>query len=155
SAFQVQLPGERFLILSDPQAVAAVLAYKPEQVHAHKAPRFLDFLGSSSMILASGAQHQRVRRSVSGALTAAKVATYRGLILELTDQMIDEWPLDTPFLLHQKMQELTMRISLRMIFGGENRALLSTLHHCFTESLRVLVQPWALMPLGLQNCLGS
>lgn len=153
--FVLRLLGERFVVLSDPEAAATVLSWKPEQAYAQKSARFWELLGTSSLLLLSGKEHLRVRRIVSGALVGARVRAQRMIMLDQTNRLIDEWPLYTPFRVQHQMQELTMRISLRTIFGADDPALLASLHWCFTESLRLLAQPGALAPLGLQRYLGA
>ena len=51
-----------------------------------------------------------------------RLGVYRERIVEITDQAIDGWPLDSEFPIHAAMQSITLKVILDAIFGVEDAA---------------------------------
>lgn len=154
--FRVPLPplGELYVV-GHPAGVKEVFALSGDDGHAGQANLVLKpFLGDHSLLLLDGAQHQRHRRLMTPAFHGERMASYGASMQKITDDVIDRMPLGRPFAFHESMQELTMGVILRTVFGVAEGARFAELSALLTEALSILAWPPLLFP-GLQVDLGS
>jgi cytochrome P450 family 135 len=63
------------------------------------------------------------------------------LVEEIVDREIDDWPLDTPFAIHPRMQSVTLEVILRAVFGVSDEGRLARLRTLLTGLLRESSSP--------------
>jgi unspecific monooxygenase len=111
-----------------PEAVKRVFTADPDKLRAGEANVALEpVVGKNSVLLLDGAEHVRQRRLMLPPFHGDRMRAYASTMRELTDRMIDSWPIGRELSLHPYMQKLTLGVILRTIFGLEdgsrNRAL--------------------------------
>ena len=124
-----------FVVISNPQAIKEIFTAPPEQFEIGKGNASLSFLlGDNSLLLKDGEPHQQRRRLLMPSFHGEYLQTYAQQICEITQQVTNQWQVGKPFRVRADMQEITLRVILRVVFGldsGERyeqlRRLLSSL----------------------------
>jgi cytochrome P450 len=96
---------------------------------------FLEHLvGAHSVLTLDGDDWAKHRKALTPPLRARQVAGYHDEIAAIAAEKIATWPLGEPFTLRDRMQEITLEIIIRLVFGirdagriGRLRALLPRL----------------------------
>jgi cytochrome P450 len=108
-----------------------VVAYTPETVkeifaddgETFEAGRFnkalAPLLGDKSVLMLDGAEHRRHRRLLLPPFHGERMKAYGEVMLAAADAKIDEWSEGNSFALHPHMQEITLRVIVRTVFGFE------------------------------------
>lgn len=120
---------------SSPQAIQEIFTADPSLFDSGAGNRNIQFLlGDNSLILLDGERHQRQRRLLTPPFHGERMRTYGKLICNIAEQVISQWTIGNPFLVRASMQEISLRVILRVVFGideGERfqqlRQLLSSL----------------------------
>ena len=129
-AFTVRLIGQPpMAFLSDPAAIKQVFTGDPERLRAGQAQEmvFKPLVGPNSIVLLDGARHKRERKLLMPPFHGEHIRLYGDIMCEITDRSIDAWPEGTSFPIHSRLQEITLDIILRIVFGEDNAALVSRL----------------------------
>ena len=113
------LPGGRKIIgLADPADIKDVFAGSPSIFHAGKGNELLrPILGAHSLLLQDGHDHARARRLLAPAFGRREIAGYRFLVEEVTRQQLDRWPRSGRVRAHILLNQLTLEVILRVVFG--------------------------------------
>ena len=154
--FRLRLPGlGQINVVASPEGVKEVFALSPDEGHAGKANVVLrPFLGDHSLLLLDGAPHQRHRRLMMPAFHGERMVSYGRSMLTTASEVIDRMPLETPFSIHEPMQELTLRVILRTVFGVAAGPRFQELMGLLAESLSIVAWPVMLFP-AMQRDLGG
>ncbi|WP_017316525.1 cytochrome P450 [Mastigocladopsis repens] len=103
---------------SHPQALQQIFTADSSHLDAGRGNRVLQFLlGSNSLILLDGERHQRQRQLLSPPFHGDRMRAYGETIREITQQVSDSWKIGKPFNIRASMQEITLRVILRVVFG--------------------------------------
>jgi cytochrome P450 len=104
-----------------PDAVRAVYTASPSVARRGGSPGPLrPIAGSNSILLADGQDHLRIRRLMLPAFHGDRVAAYRAVVGEVTAEYLARWPRDRPVSALALMQDLTLAIILRAVFGTDD-----------------------------------
>jgi cytochrome P450 len=76
-------------------------------------------LGDRSVLMVDGKQHLRKRKLLLPPFHGERMQAYGRTMLEIADDAIDQFPIATTFSLHPLMQDITLRVIIRTIFGFE------------------------------------
>lgn len=134
-----------------PAGVEAILSADPnlfEVGSGNKALRPL--LGEHSLIQLDGAQHRRQRKLMMPSFHGASVQRYGEVMTEVTEQVMAQWQPHQTFPVHSSMQEITLRVILKAVFGlaeGERFEQLQSLLCEFTDAFN---SPWQSLFLFLE-----
>lgn len=147
-AFRLRLPGlGQINVIASPEGVKEVFSLAPDVGHAGKANVVLrPFLGEHSLLLLDGAPHQRHRKLMMPAFHGERMLSYGASMLSTANDVVDRMPLERPFPIHEPMQELTLRVILRTVFGVASGARFRELMVLMNESLSILAWPAMLFP---------
>jgi cytochrome P450 len=136
-----------FVVLSDPDDLRAVFTAEPDVLHPGEGARILEpIVGANSVILLDEAPHLEQRRLMLPAFHGERMQRLTGLMTELTDRELDRWPTDEPIVLHARLQNLTLEIILRAVFGLDEGARLDRLRDRLTAILSFGDSPMSLLP---------
>src|ERR1700691_31242 len=129
------------VFLSDPHDIRALFAASPTVLHAGTggavvAPLF----GESSFVLREEGEHRCGRNSILAAFQRKATMMHAEMVAELVEREVAAWPLDTAFPIHPYLGALTLRIVLRVVFAGDERAL-EELHGQMLSLLSVMASP--------------
>ena len=129
-AFTIRMIGlPPMVFFSDPAAIKQVFTGDPEHLRAGQAQKriFKPLVGSNSILLLDGARHKRERKLLLPPFHGERLRLYGDIMCEIADRSIDAWPFGTSFPIHARLQEITLDVILRIVFGVDDAALLSRL----------------------------
>ncbi len=141
-AFTVRLLGvPPMVFFSDPAAIKQVFTGDPERLQAGQANSmaFKLIVGPNSILLLDGARHKRERKLLMPPFHGERMRLYGDMMCEIVDRSIDAWPVEASFPIHSRMQEITLDIILRTVFGVDEGVRLSRLRALMIEVLGLLV----------------
>lgn len=131
--------GPPFVYISNPEAVKQIFTADPEQFISGRGNGVLRYmLGDNSLIMLDGESHERQRRLLMPPFHGDRLRTYSQLICDITQKLTDEWTIGKPFAVRPFMQEITLGVILRAVFGldeGERFQQLRQLLNLVLEAL--------------------
>jgi cytochrome P450 family 110 len=135
-SFTIWGKGDNHVVyFSQPQALEEIFTADPSYFQTGGGDGILQLLlGNNSLILLDGDRHQRQRQLLTPPFHGERMRAYGHDIREITEQISNEWQIGKPFNIRNSMQEITLRVILRVVFGldegqrfQELRQLLSSL----------------------------
>jgi cytochrome P450 len=116
--FTMHIARDTFVVLSDPADVKQVFTGDPAIFHAGASNIILlPFLGHKSVLLLDGAPHLSQRRLLLPPFHGEKMRRHVGLMEEIAEREVASWPRGVPFAVHPHMQDLTLEVIMRIVFG--------------------------------------
>jgi cytochrome P450 len=146
--FTVRLPqNPPFVMFSTPEAVKEIFTGDPEQLPAGKTREILrPLVGQHSLLLLDGARHTHHRRLMTPPFHGERMHAYGQIMREITDRNLDSWPTGRAFPIHTCMQEITLDVILRTVFGVDEGAEQGRLRKCLADMLTLGANPIRLIP---------
>jgi cytochrome P450 len=137
SVYTIRFVGLGNLVyLTDPADIKEVFTADPDLFRAGEANQMLEpVLGQNSVLLLDGERHLRRRRLLLPPFHGESIERYRELIGEITLREVGRWPLGRTFALRPRMQEITLEVILRAVFGISEAARLERLRVLLPELL--------------------
>lgn len=115
----------KVVLLKSPPDLREVFAGSPAVFHAGKGNELLrPILGDHSLLIQDGDEHARARRLLQPAFGRREIAGYRALVEEVTAEQLDRWPRSGRVRAHLLLNELTLEVILRVVFGVTDSARL-------------------------------
>ena len=146
-AFEVRMAGfPPVHITSHPDEVKDVFGGDPATLEAGVANVILKpLVGPGSLLLLDGARHQRHRRLMLPPFHGERMHAYGETIREVAADTIARWPLGRQFPLHREMQEVTLQVILRTVFGMRAGPRRDRLADALKRLLAFGEQPWLML----------
>ncbi|RZS34869.1 cytochrome P450 [Herbihabitans rhizosphaerae] len=120
-AFTIRLSfggGRNVVIISRPEHIREVFAGAPEGFHAGESNRVLaPVMGEHSVLIQDGEDHKRSRKRLMPAFNGAALRGYGEMMTTLAEKCADVLPVGRPFEMHRQMNDVTLEIILRVVFG--------------------------------------
>ena len=136
-----------FVHLSDPDEVKEVFKAPPEVLHPGEGAAVLEpIVGTYSLILLDEGAHLSQRKLMLPAFHGEKMQRLSGLMAEVAEREVAEWPRDDAVVLHPRLQALTLEIILRAVFGLDPGPRLDALRERLTGVLEVGESPASMLP---------
>jgi cytochrome P450 len=133
--------------ISDPDEIKEIFTAPPDVLHPGEGAVILEpVVGTSSLILLDGDTHLSQRRLMLPAFHGERMARLRRVMTEVIAEQVESWPRDQPVALHARMQDLTLEIILRAVFGLDAGERLDALRTRVTKILEVGLNPMSLVP---------
>ncbi|WP_392534533.1 cytochrome P450 [Nostoc sp. C117] len=101
--------------------------------------RFL--LGDRSFMLSDGHRHQRQRQLLAPPFHGERMRAYGEEIRKITTEVSNEWQIGKPFKIRESMQEITLRVILRVVFGLNDGQLFEELRRSLSDLLDFITSP--------------
>jgi cytochrome P450 len=141
--FTIKIGRDTFVVLADPQDVKQVFTGDPAIFHAGAANVILlPFLGHKSVLLLDGSAHLGQRKLLLPPFHGEKMRRHVGLMQEIAEREVASWPTGEPFAVHPRMQDLTLEVIMRIVFGvDEGDPRLATLRRHLRGFLDSTVNP--------------
>src|SRR5690348_650928 len=119
--FTLRLPGEApFVMLADPDEVKEAFTAPPDVLRPGEGARVLEpIVGRHSVLLLDEDAHMEQRKLMLPAFHGERMQALSGVMAEIAEREVASWPLDEPVWLHPRLQQLTMEVILRTVFGLE------------------------------------
>ena len=155
--FTIRLLGAPpFVFCSHPAAIKEIFTGDPEVLRAGRGNEVLKpIIGPNSVALLDGVRHRRERKLLMPPFHGERMRLYGGIMREIVDRSIDDWPVERLFPIHKYMQQITLDIILRTVFGVDEGDMLSRLRvllveflGLFASSLPLLMIPRLQVNLG-------
>jgi cytochrome P450 family 110 len=132
----------QMVYFSHPQALQQIFSADSSQLEVGRGNRILKFmLGSNSLLLLEGDSHQRQRQLLTPPFHGDRMRAYGETIGEITQQVIDEWKVGKPFHIRAPMQEITLRVILRVVFGLDEGPRLEKIRQLLSSLLDSMGSP--------------
>jgi cytochrome P450 len=144
----VQLPFQPpFVMLWDPADIKELFTASPEAVHPGEGASVLaPIVGRNSVILLDERAHMEQRRLLLPAFHGERMQRLTGVMTELADREVGAWPSGEPIALHPRLQQVTLEIILRAVFGLEEGPTLDRLRELLTGVLEFGESPLSVLP---------
>jgi cytochrome P450 len=144
-----------FVVISTPDEIKEMFMASPEVLHPGEGARILKpIVGSNSVILLDEGPHLEQRKLMLPAFQGERMQRLTGMMEELIEREVSSWPLEQPLALHPRLQNLTLEIILRAVFGLEQGADLEELRTLLTEILAFGESPLSLIPFAHRTYAG-
>ncbi|AVH73476.1 cytochrome P450 [Nostoc sp. 'Lobaria pulmonaria (5183) cyanobiont'] len=127
---------------SQPQALEQIFTADSRHFEVGRGNIGLKFLlGDRSFMLADGDRHQRQRQLLAPPFHGERMRAYGEEIREITQQVTNEWQIGKPFNIRKSMQEITLRVILRVVFGLNDGQLFEELRRSLSDLLDFISSP--------------
>ncbi len=146
--FTIRITGQPpAVMISDPDEIRELFMAPPEVLHPGEGAKILEpIVGRHSVILLDEAPHLEQRKLMLPAFHGERMQRMAGLMTELTERELSTWPRGQAVELHPKLQQLTLEIILRTVFGLDSGARLDSLRDLLTRVLAFSENPLSLLP---------
>jgi cytochrome P450 len=132
-----------YIYFSNPEALKVILTAPEEQIgYVDAAKIFKPLVGENSLLVLTGTSHQRQRQLLMPPFHGERMRTYGQTICNITTEVISQVPLEQCFAVRPIMQDITLSIMLKTIFGlskggryDEIKRLLLSLLNLFSSPL--------------------
>src|SRR4051812_31300562 len=144
--FTIKLLGAPpFVMLSDPADIKEVFQAEPDVLHPGEGARVLEpFVGSHSVILLDEDAHLEQRKLMLPAFHGKKMQELEGLMTEVTEREVEQWPRNRPIEIHPLTQKLTLEVILRTVFGFDEGERLDRMRDLTTQLANFATRPASL-----------
>ena len=110
--------GSSTVYFGQPEALQQIFTADANFLETGRGSRILKFLvGDNSLLLLRGDRHQRQRKLLAPPFHGDRMRAYGMTMGEIAQQVSDEWQTGKPFNIRESMQEITLRVILRAVFG--------------------------------------
>ncbi|HEX8689255.1 MAG TPA: cytochrome P450, partial [Solirubrobacterales bacterium] len=146
--FTIRLPATPpFVMLTDPDEVKEVFTAPPDVLRPGQGARVLEpVVGANSVILLDEAAHMEQRKLILPAFHGERMERLTDLMGEVAAEEVAALPRGVPVALHPRMQELTLKIILRAVFGIAPGARFDALRERLQAMLAFGDRPISLVP---------
>jgi cytochrome P450 len=138
----------KWVMLAHPEAVKRVFTGDPRVFHAGEGNQILrPVLGRNSLLVLDEKPHMSQRKLLLPPFHGERMKAYGETMGEIAAREIESWPTSVPCKLRPRMQELTLEIILRTVFGVREGARLGELRDALRNFLDLTTNPARLLPL--------
>ena len=136
-----------FVNISDPAEIKEIFQAPPDVLHPGEGANVLEpVVGRHSLILLDEDLHLEQRRLMLPAFHGERMKRLTGLMSDVIDESTAGWRQHEATPMHGRMQDLTLEIILRAVFGLEAGERLDTLRTKVTRILEFGMTPASLIP---------
>jgi cytochrome P450 len=112
------------VLVSEPGDLRRIFTADPATLHAGASSGILEPLaGPRSILVLDGPEHLRQRRLMLPPFHGEALTRWRGTIAALAAAELDRWRPGRPVQAYRRMQQLTLEVILRVVFGGGDAEL--------------------------------
>jgi cytochrome P450 family 110 len=131
------------VFVSNPAAIQQMLTSDTKQFAALSATNQLlrPFLGDRGTILLEGTEHKQRRQLVMPAFHGDKIRAYTGLIQQITQDLIQKWPLAEKINAREQMQSISLLVILQAVFGLYQGERLDRIQQKLVDVLEIFDSP--------------
>jgi cytochrome P450 family 135 len=136
-----------WVMLADPAAVKQVFTGDPRVFHAGEGNQILrPVLGDNSVLVLDEKPHIGQRRLLLPPFHGERMKAYEAVMSKIAMDEIAHWPTDVPYRLRPRMQEMTLEIIVRTVFGVSEARKLGPLRAALRDFLDLTTNPRLLLP---------
>jgi len=143
-AFSLKFLGfERpMVMISDPAAIKALYTERSHGLPPGREVVLTPVVGPHSVLVIEGSDHLAHRKVMLPPFHGERMRSYEPAVTEIVDAEIDSWPLGEEFAIHPHMQEMTLEVILRVVFGVAEGPRLEQLRVVLTKVLEETASPF-------------
>jgi cytochrome P450 len=124
------------IYFSHPKALEQIFTADPSYFKVGRGNIGLKFLvGDRSILLLDGTEHYRQKQLLTPAFHGERMRTHGYEIQEITQQVTQQWQMGKPFNIRNSIQEITLRVILRVVFGLDQGEMYEKLQRSLTSLL--------------------
>ncbi|HEX9103159.1 MAG TPA: cytochrome P450 [Polyangia bacterium] len=140
--FTLRMPGgSPQVFVSNPEAVRTLTTGGYDDfLRDGEAVRFI--LGDHAVIFQQDAPHKETRRLMMPPFHGERMRAYGHDMAAITDDIVGAWREGEERVLHKELQEITLRVILRSVFGMAEGPRTVELGRLFVEYLDAVMTPW-------------
>ena len=130
------------VVLNNPQAIQEIFTADPHQFDSAEGSKILQpIVGNNSLILLDGDRHQRQRKLLMPPFHGERMKAYGKLICEIAEQVMKSWTIGKIQPVYPAMQEISLRVILRAVFGIDEGARFQQLRQLLVSMLDAFNSP--------------
>ncbi|HEY2296947.1 MAG TPA: cytochrome P450 [Jatrophihabitans sp.] len=131
-------PAGRAVVLSRPEHIREVFAGPADVFHAGEGNAILGpIMGEHSVLLLDEQRHLQARKRVMSAFHGEAIKSWGTVVEELAAQTVAKWPVDTPFAVHPHMNDISLEVILRIVFGVTDETRLAEMRPLLQRLVRI------------------
>ncbi|MFN6483336.1 MULTISPECIES: cytochrome P450 [unclassified Nostoc] len=147
------------ILISNPQAIQALFTADSQLFDSGSGNEIIQpLVGANSVILLDGDRHLQQRKLLMPTFHGERMRAYGELIREITVQVTSQWSIGKPFIARASMQDISLQVILRAVFGLKEGERYQQIKHILTEMLDTFNTPLSAIFLffkSLQRDLGA
>jgi cytochrome P450 len=111
-------PAGRAVMLAKPEHIREVFAGPPDTFHAGEGNAILGpIMGEHSVLLLDEDAHLASRKRVMAAFHGESMKSWGVVVEQVAADVVDTWPVGEPFAIHQHMNDVSLEVIMRIVFG--------------------------------------
>jgi cytochrome P450 family 135 len=131
-------PAGRGVVLTRPEHIREVFAGPADTFHAGEGNAILGpIMGEHSVLLLDEDAHKAGRKKVMSAFHGESVRSWGLVLEELAAENVAQWPVGTPFAVHPHMNDISLDVILRIVFGVTDESRLADLRPLLQRLVRI------------------
>jgi cytochrome P450 len=116
------------IVLSRPEHIREVFAGSAETFHAGEGNALLGpIMGEHSVLLLDEDAHKQARKRVMSAFHGETIASWVPAIEDIAARNVAGWPVGTPLPVHPRLNEISLEVIVRIVFGVSDETRLAQL----------------------------
>lgn len=137
--FSVKLaPAGQAVVLARPEHIREVFAGPADTFHAGEGNAILGpIMGEHSVLLLDEDAHRRARKQVMSAFHGGTTRSWAEVIEQLAAEDVAAWPVGRPFAVHGRMNDISLEVILRVVFGLTDGDRLTELRPMLKQLVRI------------------
>lgn len=140
------------VFVSDPRAVKAIYAEPANTLPPGRGLVLEPVMGPRSLLLLEGGEHLARRKLMLPPFHGERMRSYEALMRGAVNAEIDSWPLGKEFVIHPRMQSITLDVILGAVFGLKEGPRFQQLREQLGQVLNLMQSPFAqLVGLTMQR----
>jgi cytochrome P450 len=109
-----------FVFVSDLDVIKDIFSKHSKKFNTGETVLFLEpFVGNHSLLLLDGVEHARHRKLLTPHFHGEKMKMFTDMMYESAHKMVDKWKVGQKLMIRQEMQEITLRVIVKSVFGEE------------------------------------
>ncbi|MBN3922049.1 cytochrome P450 [Nostoc sp. NMS4] len=140
--------GSPLMMFYTPQAVQQIIENRDKHLGIVSFPGELTAIfGNNSVATSEGDRHQIFRKILMPPLHGKQVHNYGKLICEITHQVMQELPINQPFLAWEVAQDITLQVLIKILFGSAQKERYQQIKNLIVSLLNLFAAKTARFPL--------
>jgi len=137
--FPVSLaPAGQAVVLANPEHIREVFAGPSTAFHAGEGNAILkQIMGDNSVLLLDEEAHLAARKRVMAAFHGETMRGWGERIEQITAEQMRAWPIGRPFAVHASMNDISLEVIMRIVFGMTDDARFERLRPLLTRLVKV------------------
>ena len=137
--FAIRLaPAGQAVILADPEHIREVFSGPADVFHAGEGNSILrPVMGDHSVLLLDEQAHLAARKRVMAAFHGETMRGWAERIEAITTRQMRSWPVGRPFAVHSRMNDISLEVIMRIVFGVTDEQRLERMRPLLTRLVKV------------------